>query len=162
MTGSRAIVALAVVAAVGAGTAIALFSKPEVDSASIDVLQPTGPGPLDGLVFKGMLGPEGKPLDVADTFVFADGTFVSVECELRCDYPARPYVATETADGWQFTSITRCPYKDATIVWNGTVKDNRISGVATWTMNRWYWSIERDFEFEATLSDEPKLAANTN
>ena len=50
-----------------------------------------GSGPLDGMTFIGALGPDGKPKDIADTFVFENGTFVSKECELNCKYPARPY-----------------------------------------------------------------------
>jgi hypothetical protein len=33
-------------------------------------------GPLDGLTFHGALGPDGKPGDTPDTFVFENGTFV--------------------------------------------------------------------------------------
>lgn len=128
----------------------------------IDGLTPTGRGPLDGLVFGGMLGPAGKPKDVEDVFVFEGGTFVSKECELRCDYPARPYEATRTESGWSFTSTTRCPYKDATIVWTGTVTGDRISGVATWTMRRWYWTQTRDFTFEARLGAAEDISLTSN
>jgi len=47
------------------------------------------PDPLDGMTFIGALGPDGKPTDVNDVFVFENGTFVSKECELRCENPAR-------------------------------------------------------------------------
>ncbi len=40
------------------------------------------------MVFTGRTGPTGQPRDVVDTFVFKDGTFVSRECEARCDDPA--------------------------------------------------------------------------
>jgi len=116
------------------------------------------PGPLDGLVFKGMLGPEGQAKDVADTFVFESGTFVSKECELRCDYPARPYEAAQVGGAWQFESTTRCPYKNATIVWRGSVRGDRIEGMATWTIRRWYWTVTRDFAFEAQLWQSTAVA----
>ncbi len=142
------------------GSAAALISNRGAETAAhIDALTPTGAGPLDGMTFTGMLGPEGRPKDIADTFVFAGGTFVSKECELRCDYPARPYAAVETDDGWRFESVTRCPYKDATIVWRGTVRDGRVEGVATWTMRRWYWSLERDFTFEARQESPARVIA---
>ena len=137
---------------IGVAGAALSFRGQELETR-IDALTTDGPGPLDGMTFSGMLGPEGKPMDVADTFVFDNGTFVSKECELRCDYPARPYLATETENGWSFSSTTRCPYKDATIVWNGTVEDGKVSGVATWTLRRWYWTLERDFAFEAQLAE---------
>ncbi|SPH23671.1 hypothetical protein DEA8626_02737 [Defluviimonas aquaemixtae] len=127
--------------------------------ARIDRFQPEGPGPLDGMSFNGVLGPDGQPKDVEDTFVFANGTFVSKECELRCDYPARPYKAQKTDGGWRSESITRFPDKDATITWRETVESDRIEGTATWKMRRWYWSIEREFAFEARLNSAPRLIA---
>lgn len=113
-----------------------------------------GSGPLDGMAFAGMIGPEGKPKDIHDTFVFADGNFVSMECEARCQYPARPYYVRTTDEGTEFYSVTRCPYKDAEIVWRGTVSGDRIEGVASWTVNRWYWTIENRFKFSGRLTDE--------
>ena len=108
-------------------------------------------GPLDGMVFEGALGPDGEPKDVADSFVFVNGTFVSKECELRCQYPARPYFVRINGDKTEFISETRCPYKDARIVWRGTVEGDRFVGKSTWTVNRWYWTIENTFEFEGKL-----------
>jgi len=122
-------------------------------------LQATGEGPLDGMTFTGMIGPEGAPKDVADRFVFENGTFVSKECELRCDYPARPYKAWHEDGAWHFVSKTRCPYKDATIVWRGRVEDGRIEGSATWTIRRWYWTLERDFAYEATRPSPRRATA---
>lgn len=110
-----------------------------------------GKAPLDGKVFIGALGPEGKPKDVEDRFVFGSGTFVSKECELRCDYPARPYFVRQVGEKIEFLSETKCPYKDATIVWRGVVENDTIKGVATWTINRWYWTIERKYEFSGKL-----------
>lgn len=143
---------LSLLAVIAAGTVVVLMASAGRDEAArIDELPPGGPGPLDGLVFVGMVGPEGKPKDVADTFVFDNGTFVSRECEVRCTYPARPYRATETGAGTVFTSLTRCPYKDATILWRGRVEGDRITGTARWTLRRWYWTVTRDFTFEGTL-----------
>ncbi len=117
-------------------------------------------GMLDGKTFKGGVGPRGKPADVEDTFVFADGTFVSVECELRCQYPARPYFVRETGGAIEFISETECPYKDAKIVWRGTVVGDSIEGVATWTMSRWYWTIEKEFSFSGILQNASSPVAS--
>lgn len=117
---------------------------------------------LDGLTFVGELGPEGKPKDVSDVFVFDVGTFVSKECELRCDYPARPYFVSETEKGTEFISNTKCPYKDAEITWRGTVKDGKIYGMATWTVRRWYWTVTNNFEFAGRLEEQPGNVASTN
>lgn len=110
-------------------------------------------GPLDGMHFTGDLGPEGKPKDVTDEFVFANGTFVSKECELRCEYPARPYLIRETSGEIDFISNTKCPYKDAEITWQGTVKGDKIAGTAIWIVRRWYWTMTKTFEFTGTLKE---------
>lgn len=105
------------------------------------------------MTFSGDVGPLGKPANVRDLLVFAKGTFVSKECERRCGYPAAPYFVRRVGDTTEFISETRCPDKDATIVWRGTVDDDTIKGVFTWTTSRWYWTIEKEFWFEGTLAD---------
>lgn len=125
----------------------AASESPATDGAGSRIIA----GPLDGLTFVGALGPSGKPKDTADRFVFENGTFVSKECELRCEYPARPYFTRVDGDRIEFISETRCPYKDATIVWRGTVENGRISGHSSWMARRWYWTVETTFEFEGEL-----------
>lgn len=127
-----------------------------------DSLETTGAvaGPLDGMVFVGMLGPDGQPLDTADTFVFENGTFVSKECELRCKYPPRPYFVRAAGDRMEFISETKCPYKDAWITWRGTVEGDRVSGQATWVVKRWYWTVEEVFDFEGRLVPEATAAVS--
>ncbi len=120
----------------------------------------THKGPLDGMVFTAMLGPDGEPLDVKDEFVFENGTFVSKECELRCDYPARPYFVREVEGKTEFISHTKCPYKDAEIVWHGTIDAEKISGTATWTLKRWYWTVTNRFDFEGQLESSARPVAS--
>lgn len=117
--------------------------------------EPPNHGPLDGMIFTGMLGPDGKPKDVEDVFVFENGTFISKECELRCDYPARPYFVREVDGKTEFISHTKCPYKDAWIVWHGIVEGDRITGTAIWTIKRWYWTMTNRYEFEGKLTPAP-------
>ena len=118
--------------------------------------------PLDGMSFKGGVGPYGQPHDVEDRFVFANGEFVSKECEQRCEYPARPYFVRKAGDQIEFISETKCPYKDATIVWRGTVQGDKIEGVATWTINRWYWTVEKKYEFSGSLEQSVTPLASTD
>ena len=119
------------------------------------------PGPLDGLTFQGALGPDGKPKDIPDIFVFENGTFVSKECELRCKYPARPYFVRINGSKTEFISETQCPYKDAKIVWRGTVEGDRIKGKSSWIIKRWYWTVENTFEFEGKLVENRLTSAIT-
>lgn len=132
------------------------FSAPWVliepsTAAEIDQPNESVKGPLDGKSFTGALGPDGKPKDTNDRFVFENGTFVSKECELRCKYPARPYFVRKIGDKTEFVSETKCPYKDAKIVWRGTVEGDTIEGVSIWTIKRWYWTVEKTFEFSGKL-----------
>lgn len=127
----------------------------QIDSTDVS----EGSGILDGLIFSAMLGPSGKPLDVKDTLVFKNGTFVSEECEKRCNYPAQAYFARRVGEKIEFISETRCLTKDATIVWRGTVYGDRIEGINTWKVNRWYWTVEKDFKFEGSL--EEKIESNS-
>lgn len=119
----------------------------ETDPKSEEIIS----GPLDGLIFNGAVGLDGKPKDIPDTFVFENGTFVSKECELRCKYPARPYFVRLNGSKTEFISETKCPYKDARIVWRGTVEGDRLIGTSSWIVKRWYWTYEDTFEFEGML-----------
>jgi len=157
---------LVLIAAFAVGAAILLGYGPnmaagEHNISSMEHMAPVGDtGPLDGMEFVGNLGPEGKPKDVEDRFVFSAGTFVSKECELRCDYPARAYFIDESDHGTEFVSNTRCPHKDAKITWHGTVNGDLISGTATWTVRRWYWTVTNRFEFEGQLEEKPDTIAS--
>ncbi len=118
-----------------------------------------GTGPLDDLVFRARMGPEGMPADVEDHLVFRGGLFVSSECQIRCQYPPRPYFTRSKDGALHFFSETRCPGKDAKIVWRGRIQDGRISGEATWFMERWYWSVERTFWFDGEAVDNAPMLA---
>jgi hypothetical protein len=148
----------AVACAIVGGTFWLMYSPTTASIADEDpdvTAQYHGVGPLDGMTFVAMLGPDGKPKDVPDTFVFENGMFVSKECEVRCKYPPRPYYVREVDGKTEFISETECPYKDAQIVWRGTIEGDKVVGKSTWTMRRWYWTIESDFEFEGTLAPQP-------
>jgi hypothetical protein len=150
------------------GVILCLSSGVQISVANEDIsksitpeTEETVPGLLDGLTFRGALGPDGKPKDTPDVFVFENGTFVSKECELRCKYPARPYFVRINGSKTEFISETQCPYKDAKIVWRGIVEGDRIRGKSTWVTKRWYWTVENTFEFEGKLIEKNLGSANT-
>ncbi len=155
--GTLAIVGIAALSLSGASS---FQSGEALPAAASDTLTQPGTGTLDGMSFEGRLGPSGAPADVADQWVFDDGMFVSRECERRCNYPPRPYYSREVGAKTEFMSVTECPDKDATIVWRGTVEGQTIKGEATWTMERWYWTIEKTFAFEGELSDANRPLAS--
>jgi hypothetical protein len=132
---------------------------PQADLRTTAELQ--GSGALDGKTFKSKLGPLGQPADVEDTLVFANGLFLSSECERLCNFPARPYFVRNKNDGIEFISETRCPNKEATLVWRGTIENDVIKGEFTWVSSRWYWTYEQTFWFEGVLSDEATSTKNS-
>jgi hypothetical protein len=77
--------------------------------------------------------------------------FISKECERRCGYTEGIYWVRSGEDGIEVMSETTCPDSDATIVWHGTVKGDKIEGTFTWTSERWYWTIEKEFWFNGKL-----------
>lgn len=133
----------------------------QADSMQADTTQ-TSSHPLmsvlDGKSFSGELGGPGITPGRKDIVVFQDGMFVSKECERRCGYTDGPYWVRSDGDGVQFKAETPCLKADATIVWTGTVKDDEIEGTFTWTSERWYWTVEKEFSFKGTLM-EPDVSA---
>ena len=121
----------------------------------------TGTGILDGMTFAGEMGATDGQGPVEDQFVFSKGTFVSTECDRRCGYPARPYFVRNVGDKIEFVSASNCLYKDAKIEWRGTIADGRMEGVSTWTVKRWYWTIEKEIPFWGTLKESAGPVAST-
>ena len=140
--------------------AMPAWSSDQTNGNASEMSGATGTAILDGLTFVGALGPEGKPADVEDTFVFEDGKFVSKECEERCKFPASPYFTRHVGETIEFVSRTECPYKKAELVWKGTVVGDTIKGVINWTSERWYWTIKKDLWFEGKLVKETTASAN--
>ena len=107
---------------------------------------------LDGQFFAGEMGPMGKGANIEGAWIFDQGMFVSKECEV-CGFPKSPYWVRFAEDGIHFMSETQCPKTQATIVWQGIVKDGEVEGTFTWTKKRWYWTIEKEFWFKGKLAD---------
>ncbi|MDX1604800.1 MAG: hypothetical protein R3202_01335 [Candidatus Competibacterales bacterium] len=118
---------------------------------------------LDGMVFAGAIGGEvGETASNAshdDIWRFEQGAFHSQSCKEECGFPANPYWVRFEDDGdIRFKSESRCPVTDAQLVWEGTVSGDRIEGVLTWTKERWYWTIEKQFRFEGRRVDTVSVA----
>ncbi len=144
----------AVFALLVGGTFALTAPAPIPPEAMVASAQIRGSAVLDGLVFTSKVGRAGAAADITDELIFADGLFLSAECERRCNYPARPYFVREKGGRVEFISETRCPNKDATLVWRGTIDGRSIKGEFTWTSSRWYWTVERTFWFEGELSEK--------
>ena len=109
---------------------------------------------LDGHVFEGEFGALGKDAKGTDGWVFDKGMFLSKSC-LECGFPESPYLVRFEEGKTHFETITQCPRSDASITWRGTIEGDRIEGVFTWVMKRWYWTIEKQFWFRGTLVETP-------
>lgn len=152
--GIRLLVALLVGLCTWAGYAqaddFAILPTPAGDSANLSSV-------LDGKTFAGQLGPMGKTAMANDVWKFREGTFLSEECQKTCGFSKSAYWVLFEQDAVRFVSEAHCPQKDATIVWKGVVKNGEIEGTFTWTKERWYWTIEKDFWFKGELV-EPEMA----
>lgn len=154
-----------IIAASGVLIAVAVAGWLAVSTSStptplkpIHAANANGSGILDGKTFTGKAGLLGKPLDIEDSWVFENGAFVSTECETQCNYPAAAYFIRRIGDAIEFTGSTRCLDKDAIISWRGSVFGQEIKGVFTWTIKRWYWTVEKKFWFEGTLQKRVAMA----
>lgn len=107
---------------------------------------------LDGRTFHGRIGHAGEEAFAEDEWMFEDGSFMSEKC-IECGYANSPYWVRFEQDGVRFLSESKCPVTDATIVWQGVVTGDRIEGTFTWTKERWYWTVEREFWFSGRLVD---------
>lgn len=144
--------------------AVMLLILPGLDARAGDMHQvranvsTTAPQILDGKTFLGGMGPLGKPKIASDSWVFANGTFMSKQCE-KCGFPRGQYRVKKKHDGVHFIAETPCPRTDARITWRGKVdKEGRIEGVYTWRHTRWYRTIEKQFWFKGTLSASAKAS----
>lgn len=146
--------ALAAAAAIAILGAYSWESGRAVHAESAPAESLDGEGVLDGLTFFGVLGPSGGEQNVEDTWIFDKGLFLSMECLRRCDYPARPYFSREKDGAIEFVSETECPNKNATIYWRGRIEGETIRGEFIWIVERWYWTIEKTFQFEGELAEE--------
>ncbi len=109
---------------------------------------------LDGQEFSGQFGAIGKGAKGNDSWIFDNGTFLSKSC-LECGFPETQYLVRFENEEVLFEAETQCPVSDATIAWQGTIKDGKIEGVYTWIKKRWYWTIEKEFWFKGTLTEVP-------
>ena len=124
-------------------------------TVSADNVEGEGAGVLDGMEFSGVFDVTSKSKAAKDQFLFSKGKFVSTECVKRCGYRPGAYFVRSRDGKTEFISVSRCTYKDAKIVWRGTVEGGIIKGVSTWTVSRWYRTVEKKFQFEGKLIKSP-------
>ena len=118
----------------------------------------TAHGPLDGMIFRGTLGPADSFEDGrSDTLYFHNGHFWSEQC-VPCGFMPGRYWVHRTADAVHFRGELTSPVSGS-FDYTGTVRDGRISVQIDWHKERWYWTIDREFRFEGILHDEAEAVA---
>ena len=106
---------------------------------------------LDGRSFRVVAFENGEKI-FEDRLVFKDGTFFSEGCK-KFGFDRSPYYIRVEGDQIQFLAETASP-THGTMVWKGSVKQDRIGGGFRWTKERWYWTVRRNFDFRGTAGNQ--------
>ncbi len=117
-------------------------------AAAAAELPPAGPGPLDGMVFAGLVGPESAP-DFDEELLFNEGLMWSKTC-VPCGYQPSVYWVRRVGDAIHFTSELKSA-SGSVFHYEGVVDGERAEVAVRWTKSRWYWTIDRDLVFKGTL-----------
>lgn len=108
-------------------------------------------GRLDGMRFVGMFGPAQDPDEGReDTLFFGDGHFWSGNC-VPCGFAPGKYWIRYDGDAIHFRGVMESPARGR-FTYLGVVRGGHLSASVNWHKERWYWTIDRDFRFEGTLS----------
>jgi len=114
-------------------------------------------GPLDGMVFAGKIGPIEHP-DTDDELHFSNGKFWSKTCT-RCGFQPGHYWVRKEGDITHFRG--ELVSERGTFVYFGKIKDGKVEAKIKWAIKRWYWTINRDFAFNGSLTaGKTALTAN--
>jgi hypothetical protein len=114
-------------------------------------------GPLDGMSFAGVFGPENGRDDRDDVLYFDDGQFWSEKC-VACGFKPGPYWVRFDDAAVHFRGELESDDRGR-FTYTGVVRDERISVRINWRLDRWYWTIDKDFRFEGTLAATPQTIA---
>jgi len=141
----RGLAALTILVVVG------LFVPPAADGAEGPTVgTPSAPMMLDGRTFRVEAFEGGKKV-FDDQLVFRNGTFISEGCK-KFGFKQSPYYVRQEGDRIQFLAETVSP-THGTMMWKGTVTNDRLDGGFRWKKERWYWTVLRDFDVKG--SDRP-------
>jgi len=116
-------------------------------------------GPLDGMVFKGHIGPADSP-DVPDTLHFEQGRFWSGEC-VRCGFKPGIYRVRHLDDGIAFRGVLQSEDR-GTFTYEGRIRGDEIDVAINWRHERWYWTIDRDLRFTGRRLEDASAAMSLN
>ena len=111
-------------------------------------------GALDGLVFVGTMDVDVYDAPFEDRLTFRDGLFHSEECQRACEFGAQKYYTRRVGEGIEFRAELICPDAPQRVLFEGRVIGDRIEGTALWTVERFYWTVQRHAVFSGTLATD--------
>jgi hypothetical protein len=108
-------------------------------------------GALDGKVFIGQSGEEGKEVSEEDTVTFNNGNLHSVRCD-QWGFGKGEYTTTKEGNKNHFEAETTSS-KYGKIVWKGAVEGDSLNAVYTWSKKRLFWTTKKEYWFKGTLKE---------
>lgn len=108
-------------------------------------------GALDGMVFDSVLEVDQYDVPFIDRKTFAEGMFYSEECQNACDFGWADYHTRVEGEAIAFVIEMTCSDAPQSVRWKGRVIGDRIEGHAVWTVERFYWTVQRTGRFEGRL-----------
>lgn len=107
---------------------------------------------LDGMSFKG------KFVNSPDVLYFNQGQFWSKNC-VPCGFKPGEYWVREVGDEIHFKGTLQSDDRGQ-FHYTGVMRDGQIEATIAWHHKRWYWNIEREFQFigELALDQAPSTA----
>ncbi|WP_292061986.1 hypothetical protein [Marivita sp. XM-24bin2] len=124
----------------GTGAAAVSVMNEDIPDMTVPELAWAPGNELDGASFFVQVvldnGAEGE----TDTLVFKDGAFMSMDCQVYCDFGFSDYQTWTDGDVIHFTTVATCPSAPHRVVWHGQITDDEIKVQMSWTTRRWYWT----------------------
>jgi len=103
---------------------------------------------LDGRTFHGDILDDKEVARSKDVITFRDGKFYSVNCA-ELGFSESPYWIRTDGDTTHFLAEISSPTR-GTLVVKGTIRGDNVEWRGSWTKERWYWTIRREFRFRGT------------
>ena len=132
----------AAIAAVSLGTGAATLSvmSDDIPDLAVPEMEWVAGTELDGRRFAITATLDRGDEMQTDVLHFEDGGFMSLDCEVYCNFGFTEYRTWTNGEVIHFTTAPTCADAPHHVVWYGTVIGDEIEIEMTWTTRRWYWT----------------------
>lgn len=132
---------------------VAVFLPPGAGSVSPDTPQSEHiNGPLDGMSFEGIFRALDGSSESNDTIHFQKGRFWSGIC-IVCGFRPGAYWSRRVGDTIEFQGTLESAERGR-FTYQGSIADGKIRIGINWRRERWYWTVDRDYEFVGRLTNK--------